>query len=719
MQPVRWRIRTKLLCMLLGITVLPLVFVTWIDFKSLRRLGQDLATFVHAELLLNSRTQLGLTADNYAMLIQRQNEMLETLLAWQAREVETRINAPPVDTATPVILDSDIDGNAPAISGLARLAERHSGDSEAGTSVQAAYDAQAFRLPIGSDVAQFTTGLNQLASLDAVYRSLYHNHADLILWQYTSLETGLHSVYPAHGGYPQDYEPRQRPWYREQKRRNALTWHPAQIDASTRQAILTLSMPVHDNNGEFAGVTAIDIPVAAYLTTLPLPADWNAQGAIFIVTPEINADEKSATPSPGPLRILARQHYKAQEKDWQKEFAAEYLHPDAPQADAQLHADVAQQRNGFVESTHDGQNALWAYRRIGNTANWLVIIVPHASAEAAAAMARDKALAQTHVQLRDVLALGLPLIALAVAGALFSARAINRPLQDLVHAARQISAGDFEVRTHIATGDELEMLGHAFNHMVPHLKERFRHAEGLRLAREVQQNLIPATPPARRGIDLAGVTLYCEETGGDYYDFLEIGKGEQDPLGIAIGDVSGHGVSSALLMATARALLHAFAPQSRTLAELICAVNERLADDVHQGRFMTMFYLLVNPANATLRWISAGHDPALMYRAADASLTELSGDDIPLGVDSDWLYREANAAKAAAGDVVLLGTDGVWDARNAGGEAFGKTRLRDLLQQNHRLSATEICSSVTDAVRDFRGTSAQKDDMTVVVLRFE
>jgi len=712
-QPVRWRLRTKLLALLLGITLPPLLFITWIDYRTLHDLGTTLAARAHKDLAEQAREQLALTADNYALLIQRQNEVMELLVARQAREAELLLTAPHFEAPLLApIFDTDIDRADPRVALMASRKHLRAGDAGTGTPVPVSYDTQAFRLPAGTDAGSFSAVLARLAAMTDVYRALHAPYEDRILWQYTTLESGLHSVYPAHGGYPTDYDPRTRPWYRTQRQTGQLRWHPPQVDASTRQVIVTVSMPLRDGDHRLLGVTAIDLPVDAYLASLPLPSGWAADSALFLAYPE--TDHAAGK---GPLRILARQTYDTQHRDWKTEFAPEWLEPDSPERTRQLTADLRARRPGMVQARFRDADALWAYRPIGGSDTWLVIVLPYARALALAEMARAAALEHTGAQLRTVLALGIPLIIAVVIAALFAARAINRPLQQLVQATHRVTAGDFEARARITTGDELEMLGHAFNHMVPHLKERFRHAEGIRLAREVQQNLIPVQPPARSGLDMAGVTIYCEETGGDYYDFLELGNADTDPVGIAIGDVSGHGIASALLMTTARAMLHAFAPQSRTLSEVMAAINERLSDDVHAGRFMTLFYLVVDPSASTLRWSSAGHDPALLYRPADGSMHELAGEDIPLGVDAAWRYRECTPFQGAPGDVVLMGTDGVWDARNAGDEPFGKERLRGLLRAHAALPAAEICGAITEALQEFRDGAAQTDDLTLVVFR--
>jgi hypothetical protein len=137
--------------------------------------------------------------------------------------------------------------------------------------------------------------------------------------------------------------------------------------------------------------------------------------------------------------------------------------------------------------------------------------------------------------------------------------------------------------------------------------------QSLDLAREVQQNLLPNKNPQMERLDIAGRSIYCDETGGDYYDFISGGTGENGPITIAIGDVSGHGISSALLMATVRSSLRQRLSQPGDAGGIISDVNRQLVQDVEDsGQFMTMFYLSIDAAKMHAHWVRAGHDPAIL-----------------------------------------------------------------------------------------------------------
>jgi len=188
-------------------------------------------------------------------------------------------------------------------------------------------------------------------------------------------------------------------------------------------------------------------------------------------------------------------------------------------------------------------------------------------------------------------------------------------------------------------------------------------------------------------------------------------------LAVVIGDVVGHGIAAALLMATTRALLRSRVVLPGSLEQVFNDVNVQLCAGAHGGRFMTMFYLLVDTESRLLRWLSAGHDPAIVYDPATGRFDDLVGEDIPLGLDRDWRYTELSRSDWTKGTVVVIGTDGIWEARNRGGEMFGKPRLREIIAANAAQPSATITRAIHEAVRRFRGSVDQQDDITLVVMK--
>ncbi len=237
----------------------------------------------------------------------------------------------------------------------------------------------------------------------------------------------------------------------------------------------------------------------------------------------------------------------------------------------------------------------------------------------------------------------------------------------------------------------------------------------LNLAQEVQQNLLPQRPPQLESIDVAGRSLYCDETGGDYYDFIALSGNN---LSIVVGDVSGHGVSAALLMTSARAYLRARANLSGSAADIITGVNRLISvDTAETGQFMTLFYLVVEPQNSRITWVRAGHDPGFLYCTKTDQFEELSGAGIALGVDETWDYESYNRS-VSQDQIVLVTTDGIFEAHNPEGKMFGKERFKEVVRKNAGLEAEGIRKAVFDAVTEFRGTEPQEDDITLVILKF-
>ena len=293
-----------------------------------------------------------------------------------------------------------------------------------------------------------------------------------------------------------------------------------------------------------------------------------------------------------------------------------------------------------------------------------------------------------------------------------------KQIKAISEAAQQVAAGQFEVSLAIRGRDEVAQLGRSFNTMVRQLQERIVLKEALDLAMEVQQSLLPRTAPLASGLDLAGRSIYCDQTGGDYYDFLpfaELGPGR---LAIAVGDVVGHGIAAALLMASARAFLRGRVMQPGRLGEIITDVNRLLClDTADTGNFMTLFLLLVDTAQKELVWVRAGHDPAVIFDPDRNRFSELRGSGTALGLDDTLHFEEYHFQDWHPGQIILIGTDGIWETENDRGERFGKERLNAIMREQAERSAADILEAVTTTLVAFRGTAPQSDDVTLVVVK--
>jgi len=309
------------------------------------------------------------------------------------------------------------------------------------------------------------------------------------------------------------------------------------------------------------------------------------------------------------------------------------------------------------------------------------------------------------------------MLVVTVVLALVCSNAVTKPVRELAEVAGRIADGDLETTAVIKSRDELGELGDAFNAMLPQLRDRMNLRQSLALAMEVQQHLLPDGPPQFEGLDVAGRSIYCDETGGDYYDFVDLERVSSRTLGVAVGDVSGHGIAAALLMATARSLLRCNVEESSDLGQMLNRMNRRLSEDVPADKFMTMSFMLIYSGEKTVRWTGAGHDPAIVYDPASDTFSELVGGGIPLGIEPNWNYEESGPRQLKSGQVIVIGTDGIWEARDAEKNMFGKQRFFDAIRAAACASAREISDAVTEAVASFRGDHTQDDDITLVVVK--
>lgn len=286
---------------------------------------------------------------------------------------------------------------------------------------------------------------------------------------------------------------------------------------------------------------------------------------------------------------------------------------------------------------------------------------------------------------------------------------------------------DFEGRLKTKAGREIPVriygdilkddLGETIGYM-NFVSDLTRQKRSLVLAGEVQRNLLPQSSPKLKGFDIAGQTLSCDEIGGDYFDYWVNPDRPQDGITIVVGDVTGHGVEAALLMTSARAIFRLEALQVDDIAEIITAMNRQLAIDVlDSGRFMTLFCLRLDSRSRPPQWIRAGHTPALLYLPEEDRFEELKGEGLALGVDGDYRYRAHRAREIAAGHIIAIGTDGIWEAFDRHGKQYGMRGFRNAIRSNAHKDAADLVDAVYADLQRFAYGTRREDDISLVIVK--
>src|SRR5688572_11491700 len=503
------------------------------------------------------------------------------------------------------------------------------------------------------------------------------------------------------------YDPRKRPWYATAIRSGVPQWTPIYFwfgeSGADRTTGSGYTRVVYDAAGKPLGVLVIDVTLeslSATLRGLPIVE----RGFAFIV------DERGllVAASRGPVNSRSGNRLRLDESD--DAFARgvsrlSYM--------TQAAAD-AERMHRF---TADGQPARATIRVLSPSPgiDWRVIV----GAPESAFLAEAQALQRRQIVLASIVVGASMLLALLLG------RAVTRPLLRLTDHVRRVGRGDLNATLDLQATREFRVLSHELNRMSSGLKERIELERAMELAMEVQQGLLPAKVPQVPGLDLAAHCRYCDVTGGDYYDFIEVTELPESRVMIAIGDALGHGIASALLMATARAALRAAAaaPGPLSLGEVMVRVNTVLSHGARQGRFMTMLLLIADPLARTVRWARAGHEPVILYDPSRDAFDNLSEGSIPLGIER-VPFDEYRYDGLAPGTILVAGTDGLWEAMNPDGEMFGRDRLREVVRTAARgepggppPGAAEIVGAIDRALTEFVADRKIKDDVTLVVLR--
>jgi phosphoserine phosphatase RsbU/P len=312
--------------------------------------------------------------------------------------------------------------------------------------------------------------------------------------------------------------------------------------------------------------------------------------------------------------------------------------------------------------------------------------------------------------------------AAALATGIVLTRRITRAVTDLYRGTQFVQLGDFSHRIQVERMDQLGALGESFNQMtgsistlIEEQNKRQRLENEISIAREVQNQLFPSTLPSVPGVEIEAICKAARSVSGDYYDFIQLSPTH---VAIAIADISGKGISAALLMASLQAAL-----RSQTLtegsehlstAELVARLNKHLVRNTADDRFATFFIAVYDSATRTLRYTNAGHLPSFLICNGSTHLLDKGG--MVLGVVDDYVFEQGSLEVAP--DSLLIGySDGLVEPENVYGEEFGIPRLKEAALRVQGAAPLMVAESLMAAAEEWAGTPEQADDMTVLVAR--
>ena len=242
--------------------------------------------------------------------------------------------------------------------------------------------------------------------------------------------------------------------------------------------------------------------------------------------------------------------------------------------------------------------------------------------------------------------------------------------------------------------------------------EKQKMEEDLEIARDIQCNLLPHKIPNFKNFDIAASTVFSKQVGGDYYDIITL---DSSNFCIAVADVSGKGVSAALLMANLQAFLKTICKQGMKIDEATGLINDLITENTTEGKFITFFWAIVNDENKKLNYVNAGHNPPLLIR--DGKVTKLDKGGIILGVMKTMIPYQFESVQLQANDLMILFTDGVSEAMNQNGEEFSDERLEKLCLSLTEKPVKEISNTILHEVAAFAHGTVQSDDITLMVIK--
>ena len=317
------------------------------------------------------------------------------------------------------------------------------------------------------------------------------------------------------------------------------------------------------------------------------------------------------------------------------------------------------------------------------------------------------------------LSLGLGVIVLALIGIVPISGRMTQHLSSLSAGVHRLAAGDFRVRVPVRSKDEFGRLAAAFNQMAADLErnqalvvEQERLRRELELSRLIQTEMLPRAPLVSASAEIKGVSIPAREVGGDFFNYFVLPDGR---LALLVGDVSGKGVSAALLMANVQATLRARLPLEPDLARLADLLDRELDQNTPAAVYVTLFIGILDGDARGLRYVNAGHHPQFVLREG-GGVDRMTSTGLPIALFSGHRYTESRVS-LQPGDLLFFYTDGLVETMNEAGDMFESARLQEILVAEQAAGIDHVLRRIESDVRAFRGNAEPLDDATMMALR--
>ncbi len=297
----------------------------------------------------------------------------------------------------------------------------------------------------------------------------------------------------------------------------------------------------------------------------------------------------------------------------------------------------------------------------------------------------------------------------------FTIRQMFKPIQILIDNTKEVARGNWDVSIDHKSDDEIGRLSGSFNEMVKSLRDNSKIWHEFQLAKEMQMGMLPETCPDVSGIRISAESIPAKQVGGDFYDFIEPGPGK---LGIVIGDVSGHGVSSAIVMSAAMSTVRFAAEEKQKTDRVMSIANSRLKKDIKKNMFVAMFYGVIDLETMTLNYTNAGLPLPLLWR--DGTVIDLprskSRKQFPLGIVNDCEYLECQYS-LQPNDVLVFYSDGIIEAMNDQQQFYEYERFVSSVKKHIELTPDNMMKELINDMNDYIGGYELYDDVTLVIAK--